>query len=119
MANHASDYRAALRDNIKALLKYRGLTRETLNATYLAGPKAGERVSPRSVGNMMSEDEGANGPSLDMVAAVAAKLGVLPWQLLVPGIDPANPPYLTLTDEERKLHREFERLRAQIVENAK
>lgn len=112
------DYRGALRENLKALLKARKLTRETLNAPYLSGPKKGKIVSPRSVGNMMAEDESANGPSLDMVGAVAKKLGLLPWQLLVPGLDPNNPPHLILTDDERKLHREFERLRAQMVENA-
>lgn len=103
------DHRAVLRDNLSAWMKHRGYTRDTLKAPYVQGPKAGKLVSPRSVGNMLSNDPDANSPSYDMIVAVCAKLGIMPWHLLVPGRGPADPPYLVATADERKLHRELER----------
>lgn len=47
---------------------------------------------------------------LDVLERVASVFGLQPWQLLVPGLDPANPPTLQpVTPEERQL---YERLRA-------
>ena len=54
-------------------------------------------------------------PSVDLLAAVAAALDLLPWQLLVKGMDPGNPPVLTLTDSERQLYAEFKVLREKLT----
>lgn len=108
------DYRRLLRANLRAALAHRGLTRNTLRAFYLAGPKKGERVSGRTVGNMQNASPEAPSPSLDVIAAVAHALGLEPWQLLVPGFDPQNPPLVRLTEDERKLYAEFHRLRQQL-----
>jgi hypothetical protein len=45
------------------------------------------------------------------VAALAARLGVAPWQLLVPRLNPDDPPRLALTKHEVKLHKQFEQMR--------
>jgi hypothetical protein len=111
------DYRAALRKNLKALLEAHKLTRLTLRATYLAGPKKGRLVSPRAIGYMLSADPAAPSPSLDVLAAVATAFDLQPWHLLVPGLDPNNPPVTQLTPEERKLYADYQRLRAQLTRN--
>lgn len=103
------DHRALLRENLSAWMKDRGVTRKTLKAHYIQGPKAGKPVSERSVANMLSADPHANSPSYDMIVAVCAKLGIMPWHLLTPGRGPADPPRLVATEEERKLHRSLER----------
>ena len=108
-------YRAVFRANLKALLDHHGVTRLTVKAYYLDGPKRGKQVSSRAIGYMLSKDSAAPSPSLDMVAAVAAAYDLLPWQLLVPAFDPANPPMVRLTPEERKLYAEFQRLRTALT----
>lgn len=94
------DPRRVLSDNLRAWMDYRKVSRHTLRATYLTGPKRGKPVSARSIGNMLSAHEGANSPSYDMIVAVCAKLDLATWQLVVPGRGPPDPPKLALTDQE-------------------
>lgn len=112
--NPIHDHRKVLRDNLAAWMAHRNFTRQTLKAIYLDGPKKGKKISPRSIGNILSEKDTANSPAYDMIVAIAARLEIMPWQLLVPGRGPANPPCLAVTPAEAKLHREFERLRAEL-----
>jgi transcriptional regulator with XRE-family HTH domain len=46
---------------------------------------------------------------LESLSGLSRAFGLAPWQLLVPGLDPSNPPILSLTPEEKAL---YERLRA-------
>jgi hypothetical protein len=109
-----TDHRKVLRENLTAWMKHYNVTRDTLNAVYLSGPKKGKKVSARSVGNILSADEGANSPSYDMIVAVCARLEIMPWQLLVPLRGPNNPPRIVATPKEMELYKKFERLRAEL-----
>lgn len=54
-------------------------------------------------------------PTLDNVASLARAMGVLPWQLLVPGVDPKNPPHISIVAEERELYARLERAKAILM----
>ena len=41
-------------------------------------------------------------PQLDSIDALARAFGLSPWQLLVPGLDPRNPPLLRSASPEEK-----------------
>jgi transcriptional regulator with XRE-family HTH domain len=47
---------------------------------------------------------GSHSPQLKHVEAVAAAFGLQAWQLLVPGLDPKNPPVCELTTIEKELY---------------
>lgn len=106
-------YRKAIAANVRALMKAKGWKRHTIEAYYSVGIKAGERVSPRTIGHIRrgSEDRDAPGPSIDAVAAIAAAADLELWQLLVPGFDPNDPPKLALTAHERSLHEQLKKFR--------
>lgn len=110
-----ADYRRVLAVNVRALLDHHQTTTTALakRAAYLDGPKRGRLVSERTVRYFLEGD--GPGAGLDALAALAAVYDLMPWQLLVPGFDPANPPYIALSDAEKRLHAEFQRLRRQIA----
>lgn len=110
-----NDYAKTLHENLAAAMKLRQQTPRTLAkiAYYLDGPKKGKKVSLRSLQYLAGD--APYSPSVDLLAAVAAALDLLPWQLLVKGMDPGNPPVLTLTDSERQLYAEFKVLREKLT----
>lgn len=83
-------YRTTLSGNVDALLRNHGRSSDTLGAVYLDGPKKGERVSPRTIRNLLDGKEG--GVGIDAIAAIAAALKVQVYHLLVPGLDPESHP---------------------------
>lgn len=114
--NMSLDYRAVLRTNLRAVFAVHGDTTATASrkARYLDGPKRGRTISERSLRYFL--EEGGPSPSLDALAAIAGAYDLMPWQLLVPGLDPGNPPYLALSDAERALYADFRRLKAKLAD---
>ncbi len=110
-----NDYAKTIHENLANAMKRREQTPRTLAkvAVYLDGPKKGKRVSLRSIQYLIGDAPFS--PTVDLLAAVAAALDLHPWQMLVRGMDPDNPPVLTLTESERKLYREFQRLRKELA----
>lgn len=91
--------RTVLAQNLKALMRHGDLTQSAL------GKKAGVAVS--TIGRILVEK---HAPDIDTLHAIGYALNMTPWQLLVPGLDPTNPPILqNATPEEREL---YSRLRA-------
>ena len=45
---------------------------------------------------------------LESLAGLAEAFGLAPWQLLVPGLDPANPPILAMSTEEKALYKRLQ-----------
>lgn len=66
----------------------------------------GLRMPQSSISRVLA---GQQSPTLDAVHRLAHGLGFEPWQMLVPGFDPGNPP-LTREDDE-KLKALYSRLR--------
>ncbi len=64
-------------------------------------PKVSERskVAQTSVGRIL---RGEQSPTLDMVHKLAHAFDLEPWQMLVPGLDPSNPPITKQVDDEQK-----------------
>lgn len=94
-----SNYRDALRDNLKRLLGPN--SPKSVRAYYLDGLKKGKPVAPRAVQYMLERD--GPSPSLDLIQAVAHYLGLQAWQMLVPGCDPRSKPVVVENPEERAL----------------
>ena len=56
-------------------------------------------------GTVWRISKGQDGTSIETLRAIAEAHGLQAWQLLVPGLDPVNPPVLApLTDAERRLY---------------
>lgn len=108
-----TDYRRVLRDNVAALFAVHGVTSKSARVVYVGGPKRGKLVSSRTL-RYLAETNGP-GQSIDVIAAIAARFDLLPWQLLVPGLDPGNPPVTRMSQQERELYENFKRLRAALA----
>lgn len=59
----------------------------------------------RTVGRILSMQQSA---TVDMLEGIAKGFDLEAWQLLVPGLDPSNPPVNHITEAEKRL---YERLR--------
>jgi hypothetical protein len=86
------NYRDRLANNLAALLSFHGLSAETLKARYIDGPKAGRNISIRTIRNVVRNDEGSSGLSVDGLGAIAARFGIEAYHLLAPGLDPITQP---------------------------
>lgn len=70
-------------------------------------------VAQSTIGRVLA---GARAPDLDTVSAICKAVDFPPWQLLVSGFDPANPPIVPkMTKEEAAL---YDRLSA-LIHNKK
>lgn len=95
--------RAVLRTNLKALMaKALREGNPDLGRQIRLGKKA--RVGQATIGRILS-DEGEDS-GVETVAKLAGAFGLEPWQLMVPGMDPGNPPVLQpVTKAEKELYR--------------
>jgi transcriptional regulator with XRE-family HTH domain len=99
MGTKQDNPRSVLAKNLKALMAH-----GDLNQTAL-GKKAGVAIS--TIGRILVEK---HAPDIDTLSQIAQALGVTAWQIMVPRLDPSNPPVLqNASPEEREL---YERLRA-------
>lgn len=90
------NFKAVLWENVLALMEHhwRGENLSRLAREAHVGPGTASRIKAQqtSVG-------------VDVIAAVAAVFHLQPWHLLVPNLDPANPPVLWMTQAEVDLYR--------------
>lgn len=94
-----TDPRTVLWANVSALMRER-YGKE--NLTQLA---TDAKVGPGTASRLKAMDTFAQ---LDTIEKIAAAFGLQPWQLLVPGLEPGNPPVLRdASPAERKLYRKF------------
>jgi transcriptional regulator with XRE-family HTH domain len=102
MASRHTPARTTLAKNLKALMDHLEIKQSAL------GKRAG--IAQSTVGRILQEK---HAPDIDTIEALGRALGVSLWQLLVPGLDPANPPLLqNASPEEREL---YERLKQAAV----
>ncbi len=64
------------------------------------------KIDPKTVTRILAAQ---HAPNIDTIAALAAVFHLLPWQLLVPGMDPADPPVTQLSRTEAALYRTLQR----------
>ncbi|CAB4145114.1 HTH_XRE domain containing protein [uncultured Caudovirales phage] len=84
--------------NLHALMRRQKLTQ--------MGLKAKSGIAQATIGRVLRKETAAD---LDTLQALAKATGVSPWQLLIPNLDPTNPPPLPPSEHERDL---YERLRS-------
>lgn len=106
--------RAVLRRNLKALMdKAKRDGQPDLARQLRLGKKAG--VGQATIGRILSQEGEDSG--VETVAKLAKAFGLEAWQMMVPGMDPANPPVLQpVSKEEQAL---YQRLRDAAMDYAK
>lgn len=65
-----------------------------------------------SIGSIQRALEGETSIGLDVLTQFAQAFGLQPWHMLVPNLDPSNPPVTHLTQVERDL---YEKIRSSIL----
>ena len=92
--------RAVLAENLRALMQ--------THSPPLSGRELGKaaNVDPKTVTRILAQQHAAN---IDTLASLAAVFHLLPWQLLVPGMDPHDPPVTQLSRTETMLYRNLQR----------
>lgn len=72
----------------------------------------GDRVSKSTIYRMAK----AEGPVVtDALELVARAFDLQAWHMLVPGLDPANPPYVLATEQERVLWKTYKELPSRMA----
>jgi len=94
-----------LSTNVKALM----LASEDLRTQAALGKRSG--IDQRTVGRILNEE---HSPQLKQIDAIASAFGLLPWQILIPGLDPKNPPVCELTRVEKELYDKLRKLVTQL-----
>lgn len=97
--------KSVLSANLKRLMA----ASEDLRTQAALGKKA--KIDQRTVGRILN---GEHSPQLKQIEAIAEAFDLLPWQILVPGIDPKNPPVCELTRVEKELYDKLRRLVTQL-----
>lgn len=69
-------------------------------------------VDQKSVWRIMRHEQS---PTIDMLEKLAKPFGLHAWQLLIPNLDPKNPPVFVMTDTERELYCRLARMASEFV----
>lgn len=84
--------------NLRKLINHRGISASAVAGNSDAMKKQIQRALKAS-----------HSPTLDTVAALAAEFGLQPWQILIPNLDPSNPPVFTMTRTEMDTYAKVKR----------
>ena len=100
------DIKETLRNNLTALCRYHFET-EAIPINDL------KRRSGVSVASISRIKEAQTSVGLDILEKLAPVFGLQAWHLLVPGLDPSNPPVAHITEAERILYTRIKRAMAE------
>jgi len=62
----------------------------------------------RMIGRVLAQELS---PTVDMLEKLARAFGLHAWQMLIPDLDPRNPPVVVMSEAERQFYRRLEELR--------
>lgn len=93
------DVRRTVAENIAVLQQYARDHKGTYVDDASIATKA--KLTPSTVGRVR---KGQIATAIDTLDAIAKVYGLRAWQLLIPGLDPSNPPVVPYTDAERALY---------------
>lgn len=99
------DIRETLAQNVLALMESRRMTADSALAK-LAG------VDQKTVWRIKKKEQSL---TIDKLELIARAFGLHAWQLLIPGLDPANPPVFVMSSTEQTF---YERMRRSFHEVA-
>lgn len=92
--------------NLRALMLHAGMANKgEPNQSELARASGADQ---RTVGRILSRNQS---PTVEMLETIARAFGLRAWQLLIPDLDPANPPVVVMSEAERQFYRRLEELR--------
>jgi transcriptional regulator with XRE-family HTH domain len=94
-----------LSGNLRTLMK----ASETLSTQRKLGLASG--IDQRTVGRILN---GEHSPQLKQIEAIAQAFDLMPWQLLIPNLDPKNPPVCETTVAEKELYSKLRDLAKQL-----
>ena len=123
------DEQAIVRRNIERLLAYakdhkddsvwpsnkKALARRAVEVAKEFNGASG--ISRSTLQRTLKEGEGSTVPGVDTLGLIAGAFGLQAWHLLIPDIDPTNPPVVSVTQEERELWKRMHEVAA-IVKDA-
>lgn len=86
-----ADYRKIFADNVKRLMEANPRFRSGASvAAFTTKPSDGKRVSARTINRIKNGHE--VWPQLDTMIAIADAVKIPLWCMLIPGLDPEDPP---------------------------
>jgi hypothetical protein len=100
-----SDARKILWTNVQALMDWR-----------YGGESQGRFIKDTGCGNgtITRIKQQRTSVGIETLQKIARAYGLEPWHLLVPGLDPTNPPVVWLTETERELYKRLKVLAQDI-----
>lgn len=93
--------------NLAALMAHRGISSDAQ-----VGAMAKPKMDQKTVWRIRNKEQS---PTLEKLSALAAAFGLDVWQILIPGLDPSNPPVFVMSSTEQRF---YERMRSNMVELA-
>ena len=104
------DIRTVVAANVQTLMDYARDRGQPCGDQKSLAKKAG--VSMSTVARIRKREVGG---SIDVLEAIAKCYGLQAWQLLMPNLDPTNPPVFCMTATERELYRNLKSSAATIA----
>lgn len=71
------------------------------------------KIGPATVQRMKDQETTIR---LDTIEKVAGVFGLRSWQLLIPGLDPANVPIIMVSEDEKRLYAKFHKMKLLLEE---
>lgn len=102
--------RAIVAANVQTLIDYARDHGQPCGDQKSLAKKAG--VSMSTVARIRKQEAGT---SIDALESIANCYGLQAWQLLMPNLDPTNPPVFCMTATERELYRNLKSAAATIA----
>jgi DNA-binding XRE family transcriptional regulator len=102
--------RAVVAANVNTLIDYARYHGQPCGDQKSLARKAG--VSMSTIARIRKQEVGG---SIDVLESIAKCYGLQAWQLLMPNLDPTNPPVFCMTATERELYRNLKSAAATIA----
>lgn len=93
--------------NLRALMIHAGMTTPDGEPNQSA-MKRRSGVDQRTIGRVLSLEMN---PTIEKVEQLASAFGLHAWQMLIPNLDPRNPPVVVMSEAERQFYRKLDELR--------
>lgn len=92
-------------DNLRALKEDRHIASDNALARLA-------HVDQKSVWRILHQEQS---PTVDTLEKLARAFGLHAWQLLIPHLDPKNPPVFVMSDTERSLYKKLAEMASEFV----
>ena len=103
--------RKILAANLAKLMRLDDPDRTRRVTQGFVGKKAG--CNQRTIGRILNGEQAA---TVDILDGIGIAFGLQPWQLLMPGLDPSNPPINHLTEAEKRLYERLKEAARQVMD---